>query len=247
MHYYKRNLGDYAKKAGRLSMLQHGSYTLLIDACYDREQFPTKAEAIDWAWAISDLEIEAVEFVLGKFFTLEDGKYVQERIREELAEYHGKAATNKRIADEREAKRKETVTNREPVVHETLTKRHLTTNHKPITNNQEPETNNQKPETKNHGFIEYKKPNDIDEELWLHFVAHRKKKKAAITEIAMNGILREAGKAGYTLTQALTKIMERNWTGFESEWVLDKPPKKTAVPMSSKDYREGVNEDGSLH
>ena len=46
MHYYKRNLGDYAKKAGRLSMLQHGSYTLLIDACYDREQFPTLEEAI---------------------------------------------------------------------------------------------------------------------------------------------------------------------------------------------------------
>ena len=45
MHYYKRNLGDYAKKAGRLSMLEHGSYTLLIDACYDRERFPTICSA----------------------------------------------------------------------------------------------------------------------------------------------------------------------------------------------------------
>ena len=68
MHYYKRNLGDYAKKAGRLSMLQHGAYTLLIDACYDREQFPTLDDAIDWAWASSAAEIEAVEFVLRKFF-----------------------------------------------------------------------------------------------------------------------------------------------------------------------------------
>ena len=71
MHYYKRNIGDYAKKAGRLSMLQHGSYTLLIDACYDREAFPTIEEAIEWTWASSDLEVEAVKFVLGRFFTID--------------------------------------------------------------------------------------------------------------------------------------------------------------------------------
>ena len=76
MHYYKRNLGDYAKKAGRLSMLQHGSYTLLIDACYDREQFPTLEDAIEWTWASSKEEVEAVEFVLKRFFELEEGIYV---------------------------------------------------------------------------------------------------------------------------------------------------------------------------
>ena len=134
MHYYKRNLGDYAKKAGRLSMLQHGSYTLLIDACYDREQFPTRDEAIDWTWASSTAEVEAVDFVLAKFFVLEDGRYVQTRIREELAEYQEKAATNKRIADERETKRKQNITNRAQVVNEPPP------NHKPITNNHKPIT-----------------------------------------------------------------------------------------------------------
>ena len=64
MHYYKRNLGDYAKKAGRLSMLQHGAYTVLLDTCYDREQFPTLEEAIDWAWASTEAEIEAVKLTL---------------------------------------------------------------------------------------------------------------------------------------------------------------------------------------
>lgn len=132
MHYYKRNIGDYAKKAGRLSMLQHGSYTLLIDACYDREQFPTMEDAIEWTWASTPEEEAAVAFVLRKFFTLEDGVYVQKRIHEEIAEYHAKAATNKRIADEREANRKAKDTNRAPVVHE------APPNHKPITINQEP-------------------------------------------------------------------------------------------------------------
>lgn len=137
MHYYKRNLGDYAKKAGRLSMLQHGSYTLLIDACYDREQFPTLDEAIEWTWASTTEEIEAVTFVLRKFFTLENGVYVQKRIQEEIAEYQEKAETNKRIAIERETKRKEKSTDRaQGVVVSSPADNEPPPNQEPITNNQ---------------------------------------------------------------------------------------------------------------
>lgn len=142
MHYYKRNLGDYAKKAGRLTMLQHGSYTLLIDSCYDREIFPTLEQALEWTWASTEAEVEAVKFVLNRFFTLDkDGCYVQDRILEELLQYHKNADINKRIADEREAKRKANNTNRERSVNE------APPNHKPPTNNQQPLTNNQEKKT----------------------------------------------------------------------------------------------------
>lgn len=145
MHYYKRNIGDYAKKAGRLSMLQHGAYTLLIDACYDREQFPTIDEAIEWTWASTTDEEEAVKFVLRKFFTLEGDRYVQNRIKEEIAEYHAKAETNKRIANEREATRRAKQANGERDVHGSLTDGDgAPPNHKPLTTNQEPSTTNQK-------------------------------------------------------------------------------------------------------
>jgi len=134
MHYYKRNLGDYAKKAGRLTMLQHGAYTLLIDSCYDREVFPTLEQALEWTWASTEAEVEAVKFVLSRFFMLDkDGCYVQDRILQELLHYHKNADTNKRIADEREAKRRENRTKREQVVDEaTPNHKPLTTNHKPI-------------------------------------------------------------------------------------------------------------------
>lgn len=139
MHYYKRNLGDYAKKAGRLTMLQHGAYTLLIDSCYDRETFPTLEQALEWTWASTEAEIEAVKFVLNRFFTLDkDGCYVQDRILQELLEYHAKADTNKRIAIERETKRREKSTNREQLVDET------SPNHKPLTINQEPKVKTQR-------------------------------------------------------------------------------------------------------
>jgi len=107
MHWYKKNIGDYAKKTQRLNMLQHGAYNQLIDACYDREKFPTLEEAIDWVWASSDEEIAAVKYILNRFFDLHDGVYFQSRVAEEIEAYHAKAEKNKRIANESWTKRKE--------------------------------------------------------------------------------------------------------------------------------------------
>ena len=145
MHYFKRNIGDYHKKAGRLSMLQHGAYTLLLDSCYDRETFPTMDEAIEWVWASNEDEIQAVKFVLAKFFELEDEVYVQHRVQNELDQYHKNSATNKRIAVEREAKRKDKRTKRAQSVNE------APPNYKPITNNQELITKDILPEEENSG------------------------------------------------------------------------------------------------
>jgi uncharacterized protein YdaU (DUF1376 family) len=152
MHYYKRCIGDYARKAGRLTMLQHGAYTLLLDACYDREIFPSRTEAMDWCWASSPEEIAAVDFVLAKFFTLVSGQYEQKRVLEDLGKYHATAITNKRIADERETKRKKALADTKQTVDESSTKRVPTDdeappNHKPLTTNQEPLTINQEQNT----------------------------------------------------------------------------------------------------
>lgn len=118
-------------------MLQHGAYTLLMDACYDRERFPTEAEAIEWCWASTVEEESAIRFVLARFFTLEDGLYVQKTIAENLADYAQKAAINKAIATDREAKRaerKRTVNEAPPIVDEPPPNhKPLTTNHKPVT------------------------------------------------------------------------------------------------------------------
>lgn len=116
-------------------MLQHGAYTLLIDACYDRERFPTMEEAIDWCWASSQQEIEAVEFVLKKFFVEVDGLFVQSRVQDEIDNYRANSEKNRAIAIEREAKRREKSTVRAHIVNDP------SPNHKPITNNQEPINN----------------------------------------------------------------------------------------------------------
>lgn len=210
MHYYKRNLGDYAKKTGRLTMLQHGAYTLLIDSCYDRETFPTLEQALNWTWASSEAEIEAVKFVLSRFFTLDkDGCYVQDRILCELLEYHAKADTNKRIAIERETKRKEKSTNRVPVVNEPPP------NHKPLTINHKPITNK-------NTATPVATPVGVSESVWQEFVSHRKSKKARVTQLVIDKIAEEANKAGWTLEDALKETIVRNWQSFKADWVLEK-------------------------
>lgn len=164
MHYYKKNLGDYYKKAGRLSVLQHGAYTLLLDACYDRERFPTEEEAIEWVWASTPDEEQAVRFVLTRFFVKQtDGTYLQKRVFQEIQTYKISEIQNRLIALSREAKKqkrdefaKGCDQLRSEIKHEPLSKTYeawtdlveaLIKTHEGSPN-QEPITNNHKPITK---------------------------------------------------------------------------------------------------
>lgn len=143
MNYYKRHLGDYAKKAGHLSPLEHGVYTLILDSYYDREQGPTLMEATRWARARTEEEKSAVLAVLDEFFTLgPDERYTQNRVEEELATYRAQAEVNRGIALAREQKKRErkdqaSSTNRAPSVDEAKQDREpshkpLAISHKPI-------------------------------------------------------------------------------------------------------------------
>jgi hypothetical protein len=58
--------------------------------------------------------------------------------------------------------------------------------------------------------------------VWSDFCQHRKAKGAKLTQTAMDGITREADKAGWTLENALRECCSRGWTGFKADWVADK-------------------------
>jgi len=191
-------------------MLQHGAYTLLIDACYDREAFPTMEQALEWTWASTQQEIEAVEFVLKKFFTLENGHYSQSRIVEELNTYHANSETNKRIAIEREAKRKENMTGGARTVYEP------TPNHKPLTINQEPITNNQKPSREKATGVAC--PPTVDQQVWNDWMVIRKAKKLPMTETAWRQIQNEFRKSFLSDQQGVEFCCLSNWASFKTSW-----------------------------
>lgn len=76
----------------------------------------------------------------------------------------------------------------------------------------------------------------IDPVISADWIELRKQKKAAVTKTAIDGIQREAAKAGLSLQDALRICCERGWSGFKAEWVADKKQvtKHTALVDSNR-------------
>lgn len=89
MNYYELHLGDYAKDAGHLSMLEDGAYRRLLDAYYGRERPlpPELRECCKLARAATKPERDAVAYVLREFFDLQDDGYHQKRADDEIAKF----------------------------------------------------------------------------------------------------------------------------------------------------------------
>jgi hypothetical protein len=74
----------------------------------------------------------------------------------------------------------------------------------------------------------------IAPEVVRDFKALRKAKKAAITETAVDGIKREADKAGVTFEAALRICCERGWAGFKADWLTGQP----SQPVPARKLKE---------
>ena len=91
----------------------------------------------------------------------------------------------------------------------------------------------------------------IDPQIASDFKALKNKKKSAVTKTSMEGIRREADKAGLSLADALMICCERGWAGFKAEWVTQ-PSARASPARESRhsgfdkiDYSEGVT-DGRI-
>ena len=62
-------------------------------------------------------------------------------------------------------------------------------------------------------------PEGFDKQVWDAFQAVRKAKRAPLTQVALDGISREAVKAGRPLEAVLRTCCERGWQGFKAEWL----------------------------
>jgi len=81
---------------------------------------------------------------------------------------------------------------------------------------------------------EIEAPEGVSQQVWTSFVKQRKTKKAQLTQLVIDGIQKEADKAGWSMDMALNEIVVRNWVSFKAEWVA-KPENKadqvfTTVP-----------------
>jgi hypothetical protein len=87
----------------------------------------------------------------------------------------------------------------------------------------------------------------VPEQVVRDFKQLRQKLRAPITATAMDGIRREADKAGLSLTNALTLCCERGWRGFKAEWVSGSGFTPTTPPTSSPPRRKKLGEGSSTN
>lgn len=80
------------------------------------------------------------------------------------------------------------------------------------------------------------KPDDVSADLWADFLAHRKQKKAIVSERVINTIRNEAKIAGWTLEEALDEVILRDWRGFKAEWVKDEWKDPNAKWITADDF-----------
>jgi len=78
-------------------------------------------------------------------------------------------------------------------------------------------------------------PDGVSESVWSDFLKVRKAKKSPMTETALEGISREAEKAGWSLEDAIRECASRGWVGFKAEWVNKPTPMDRGVTESFRE------------
>jgi len=73
------------------------------------------------------------------------------------------------------------------------------------------------------------------------FLALRRKKRAPLTPRAWEGIVEEAGKAGWTVEQVVRKCLARGWQGFEADWVKNERPAGAPQHFNRQEALEASN------
>ena len=101
MHWYKRNVGDYAAKTGHLTLLEHGVLALLTDRLYQSEKPFTSRDAHRICRPKSKQEKAAVDSVLEEFFTNTSTGYVSETALKDIGEYHAYIGKKSKAAQTR--------------------------------------------------------------------------------------------------------------------------------------------------
>lgn len=228
MNYYKRHLGDYAKDTSHLSVMEHGAYTLLLDYYYSTEKPIPDDRCERIAKAYAEDERAAVAVVLSEFFKRKGKFWIHSKCEHIIDEAKQKTLSAQSSATARWHGKKDANALR--------THCERNASHKPLATT--PLTT-----TKKDQKIGAEAPDlfpGIDHQAVADFKALRKAKKSPITKTAIEGIFREAAKAGMSPQEAITICCERGWAGFKAEWIKGDSPGTDRMPRAGPLNRPGV-------
>lgn len=82
------------------------------------------------------------------------------------------------------------------------------------------------------------KPDDVPIDRWNDFIAHRKAIKKPFNSYALKLMQTECKKAGWTMTEAIERVLAEGWTGFKAEYVKDEWKNPNAVWVTAAEYNK---------
>jgi uncharacterized protein YdaU (DUF1376 family) len=223
MNYYPFHLGDYATHTAHLEPMEDLAYRRLLDLYYLRES-PLPADVSEVARLIRlRANVAEVETILREFFTLTDEGWFSERCHDELLRMLDRQAKAQASAQAsvaaRKARAEQSRSSGEAGAERTLNDRSTTVELPTPTPTPTPVNTNTGASAKRVKPAALVKPEAVSESVWADFLTVRKAKKAPLTQTALDGIAREAEKAGMDLAGALAMCCARGWQGFKADWV----------------------------
>jgi len=204
MHYYQFNIGDYQSHTSHLSEMEDLVYRRLLDWYYLHETPIPLDEAEVSRQIRMRSHIESIAIVLREYFERTDDGWIHHRANKEIAKAGDKSEKASASAKARWSKKD---ANALPPLSES----NATHNTLPITQDTEHKT--QKKATV------VATPEGVSDSVWQEFIAHRKAKKARVTQLVVDGIQEQARIAGWSLEDALKETIVRNWQSFKADWV----------------------------
>jgi uncharacterized protein YdaU (DUF1376 family) len=212
MYYYQFNIGDYQSHTSHLSEIEDLVYRRLLDWYYLHETpIPLNQDEVSRQIRMRS-HTESIAIVLQEYFERTDDGWIHHRANKEIAKAGDKSEKASASAKARWSKKD---ANALP----TQSESNATHNTLPITQDTEHKT--QKKATV------VATPFGVSDSVWQEFIAHRKSKKARVTQLVIDGISEQARIAGWSLEDALKETIVRNWQSFKADWVKDENLSKT--------------------
>lgn len=282
MMFIQWHVGDWISSTAIMSATERGVYFDLLIRYYSEERPLMQEECTRIARAYDEHEREAMQYVLKKHFTLEDGVYRHNRCEKEIAEFRVRSEKRSRAAKIRWSKGDNgssglsedrgiasehangyaRASAREDAYAgasaEHLECQPLTVNRKPIkekntreepspaspAETEEPSDGKAKkrptPTRGEYARSSYVGLDGVSDELWADWIKLRKRKRTTVTQRVIDGIAKEAGKAGLSLADAMETQIERGWSSFKAEWVSrsggSRLPANRSKPLSEMNY-----------
>lgn len=224
MHYYQHHIGDFIKDTANLDDHQLATYLRMIWTYYTDEK-PINSDIEDLAFALRS-DDKTVRLLLRHYFIETPEGWSHGRCDREISVFHDKSEKAVASAKARwgNAKAKQSLIERNANASIKDANEHF------FDANQEPRTKNQEP-IKN-TVSASAPPDGVSYQVWGDFIKSRKVK---LTKTALDGIMREADKAGWRLEDALRECCSRGWRGFKASWVEEKQSSETNYQRSMRE------------